>query len=30
MDAPPHVTLEELAVKTKDRGYWKSLVASIQ
>ena len=26
---PPDATLEELAVKAKDRGYWKSLVASI-
>ena len=29
MDVPPHVTMEELAVKAKDRGYGKSLVASI-
>ena len=26
---PPDATLEELAVKAKDRGYGKSLVASI-
>ena len=25
MDAPPHVTIRELAIKAKDRGYWKSL-----
>ena len=29
MDVPPHVTLEELATKVRDRGLWRGLVNSI-
>ena len=29
MDAPPHNSLEELAIKAKDRAQWRILVASI-
>ena len=27
MNSPPHVTLEELAAKVKDRGLWKKKTA---